>query len=266
MQAAQVQAAVGTYALLGWFGLYLGVAAALRAWGRTRGLSRAHRAHIAESFVSGVQGVACGVVGVLTVAACWHDVMRDEYPPAVYYSSIGTAYFLYDLWAMYRSQSARAPSGSVGAALLAYVRKDFLMIIHHLTIVGALFPAMVYHSRMGHFFIGCFFCTELSTPFVNARVILSRLGHKNSTVYVVNGILMMTVFAMCRVAMFPVMYAVYLSQQTQATSHTHALATIPVTCHLSCLLVLAPQLYWFSMMVKGAVAVMKTSPQLSKDY
>lgn len=266
MQAAQVQAAVGTYALLAWFGLYLGVAGVLRTWGRTRGLSLAHRARIAESFVSGVQGMACGVVGVLAVAACWHDVMREKYPPAVYYSSIGTAYFLYDLWAMYRSHNARNPSTSVGAALLAYAKKDFLMIIHHLTIVAVLFPAIVYHSPMGHFFLGCFYCTELSTPFVNARVILSRLGLKNSTVYVVNGILMMTVFAMCRVAMFPVMYAVYLSQQTHAPSHTHALAAIPVTCHLSCLLVLAPQLYWFSMMVKGAVAVLKTSPQLSKDH
>lgn len=267
MQAVQVQVAVGTHALLAWFGLYLAVTGVLRAWGRTRGLSHAHRAHIAESFVSGVQGVACGIVGVMTVAACWHDVMREKYPIAVYYSSIGTAYFVYDLWAMYKSQSAKALSSSLWASLLTYVKKDFLMIIHHLTIVSLLFPAVVYHSPMGHFFMGCFFCTELSTPFVNARVILSRLGLKNSRVYVLNGILMMIVFAMCRVAMFPVMYAVYLSQQTKAPSHIQALASIPVTCHLSCLLVLAPQLYWFSMMVKGAVSVLKTSPpQLGKDY
>ncbi|KAG0715748.1 Protein FAM57A [Chionoecetes opilio] len=267
MQAMQTQLAVGTYALLAWFGLYLLIAEALRMWTRTSNLSPAHRTHITESFVSGVQGAACGVVGVMTVMACWHDVMRVRYPLAVYYSSIGTAYFIYDLWAMFRSHSARTECSSVGALLLSYLKTDLLMIVHHITIVSVLFPAMVYHSPMGHFFMGCFLCTELSTPFVNARVILSRLGLKNSTIYVVNGILMMLVFAMCRVAMFPVMYAVYLSQQTRAPSHIHALAAIPITCHLSCLLVLAPQLYWFNMMIKGAVAVLKrTPPQMTKDY
>ena len=267
MQAMQTQVAVGTYALLAWFGLYLLIAEALRMWTRTSCLSPAHRAHIAESFVSGVQGVACSVVGVMTVLACCHDVMRERYPLAVSYSSVGTAYFIYDMWAMFRSHSTSVEGSSGCALLISYLKKDLLMIVHHLTIVFVLFPAVVYHSPMGHFFLGCFFCTELSTPFVNARVILSRLGLKNSTIYMVNGILMMIVFSMCRVAMFPVMYTVYLSQQTRAPSHIHALASIPITCHLSCLLVLAPQIYWLNIMIKGAVAVLKsTPPQVSKDY
>lgn len=267
LEAVKTQLAVGAYALVAWFALYLLIASALRMWARTSHLPIAHRAHIAESFVSGVQGVACAIVGVLTVRACWHDVMKDQYPLAVYYSSIGTAYFIYDLWAMYKSHVARTDTSfEFVPRLLSYLKKDVLMIVHHLTIVTLLFPAIVYHSPMGHFFVGCFFCTELSTPFVNARVILSRLGLKNSKIYVVNGLLMMTVFAMCRVAMFPVMYAVYLTQQTVAPSHIHALASIPIMCHLSCLLVLAPQIYWLGLMVKGALAVMGvTSSDLDKD-
>ncbi|KAK4328677.1 hypothetical protein Pmani_000924 [Petrolisthes manimaculis] len=267
LDTMKTQLAVGAYALVAWFTLYLLIASVLRMWVRTNHLPLAHRAHITESFVSGVQGVACGIVGVLTVRACWHDVMQVRYPLAVYYSSIGIAYFIYDLWAMYKSHVSRTDASCEFVhCLLSYLKNDVLMIVHHLTIVTLLFPAIVYHSPMGHFFVGCFYCTELSTPFVNARVILSRLGRKNSKIYVVNGLLMMTVFAMCRVAMFPVMYAVYLSQQTVAPSHIHALASIPIMCHLSCLLVLAPQIYWFGLMVKGALAVMRvTSPEFDKD-
>ncbi|XP_047475067.1 TLC domain-containing protein 3A-like [Penaeus chinensis] len=250
------QIAVGVYALGAWFSLYLLIASLLRLWTRTSHLPDAHRAHITESFVSGVQGAACGIVGLCAVVSCKHDVMGEKYPLAVHYSSIGTAYFVYDLWAMYRSHAAsKAFVKSQLECLLSYFKKDLLMIVHHITIVLVLFPAMVYHSPMGHFFIGCFFCTELSTPFVNARVILSRLGLKKSKIYVVNGLLMMTIFAMCRIALFPIMYAAYLSQQTKAPTHIQALAKIPLTCHLSCLLVLAPQLYWLTLMVKGALAV-----------
>ncbi|KAK7066086.1 hypothetical protein SK128_019777, partial [Halocaridina rubra] len=55
-------------------------------------------------------------------------------------------------------------------------------------------------------------------------------------------------FSMCRIAMFPLMYAAYLSQQTTAPSHIQALISIPINCHLSCALVLAPQIYWLSLM------------------
>lgn len=258
MQVIETQLAVGAYALAAWFCLYLLIASLLRMWARTSHLPHAHRAHITESFVSGVQGAACAVVGIATVIACRNDVMGEKYPLAVHYSSIGTAYFIYDLWAMYRSHIARISTvNGIISTFVSYLKSDLLMVVHHMTIVFLLFPAVVYRSPMGHFFLGCFFCTELSTPFVNARVILSLLGLKNSKIYIVNGLLMMTVFAMCRVALFPIMYAVYLSQQTTAPSHIQALASIPMTCHLSCLLVLAPQLYWFGLMVKGALAVMK---------
>ncbi|KAG7157920.1 TLC domain-containing protein 3A-like [Homarus americanus] len=259
MQSVGTQLAVGVFALAAWFCLYLLIATALRMWTRTSQLSHAHRAHITESFVSGVQGVACAIVGLMTVIACRHDVMGEKFPLVVYYSSVGTAYFIYDLWAMYKSHIAKisAVSGVI-TCMVSYLKKDFLMIVHHLTITFLLFPAVIYHAPMGDFFTGCFFCLELSTPFVNARVILSRLGYKNSKIYVVNGLLMMTVFAMCRIALFPIMYAAYLSQQTSAPSHIHALASIPMTCHVWCLLVLAPQLYWLGLMVKGAMVVMKT--------
>ncbi|KAK8751153.1 hypothetical protein OTU49_013245 [Cherax quadricarinatus] len=265
MEAEETQLLLGIYALVAWFSLYLLIAGVLRMWAAH--LPYAHRALITESCVSGVQGVACASVGVATVIACRRDVMGEKFAPAVYYAFIGMAYFVYDLWAMYRSHIAKLsePEYTV-AGVVSYVKKHLLMIVHHLTIVIVFFPTMVYYSPMGHFFLGSFFCTELSTPFVNARVILSRFGYKNSKVYVVNGVLMMIVFLICRIALFPVMYIAYLSQQTTASSHIDALLSIPLTCHLSCLLVLLPQIYWFGLMVKGAVIVLKAgSSEADKD-
>lgn len=49
---------------------------------------------------------------------------------------------------------------------------------------------------------------EASTPFVSLRGVLSKIGLKNSRIYIVNGLVMLLVFFLCRVAMFP--YVIYL--------------------------------------------------------
>lgn len=50
---------------------------------------------------------------------------------------------------------------------------------------------------------------ELSTPFVSVRSILSTIGLKDSTAYVVNGLLMLGTFFVCRVLMWPYVYYWY---------------------------------------------------------
>lgn len=49
---------------------------------------------------------------------------------------------------------------------------------------------------------------EASTPFVSLRGILARMNLKTSRLYVANGLLMLAVFFLCRIAMFP--YVMYL--------------------------------------------------------
>lgn len=49
---------------------------------------------------------------------------------------------------------------------------------------------------------------EASTPFVSLRGILSKIGLKDSPVYVINGLVMLAVFFICRIAMFP--YVIYM--------------------------------------------------------
>lgn len=49
---------------------------------------------------------------------------------------------------------------------------------------------------------------EASTPFVSLRGVLSKIGLKTSNLYIVNGLVMLMIFFLCRIAMFP--YVVYL--------------------------------------------------------
>ncbi|XP_076048478.1 TLC domain-containing protein 3A [Oratosquilla oratoria] len=266
MLGLESQLVVGAYSLVAWFLLYLLIAQVLKVWARTKNLPYCHRAALSESFISGVQGAACGIIGVITVYSCWHDVMGATFPIAVSYSSIGVAYFMYDLWAMYTTHVAHLKGQhSFARRITSYIQKQSLMIGHHVVLVTLLFPALVYRSQMGHFFIGCFYCSELSTPFVNGRVIISKLGFKSSRVYIINGLLMMVMFAMCRVAMFPLMYCVYLSQQTKAPSHIQALLNIPAQCHACCALVLAPQVYWLTLMIKGALSLVFKTDSVKID-
>lgn len=50
---------------------------------------------------------------------------------------------------------------------------------------------------------------ELSTPFVSIRGILSTIGLKDSTAYVINGLIMLGTFFVCRVLMWPYVYYWY---------------------------------------------------------
>ncbi|MCL4136393.1 UNVERIFIED_CONTAM: hypothetical protein GTU68_004185 [Idotea baltica] len=128
------------------------------------------------------------------------------------------------------------------------------MVIHHILMVGLFFPILVKCVSMGNFIAGCFFLMELSSIFVNLRFILSKIGMKRSTLYLINGIFMMATFALCRVLIFPFMYFCYLYQQSYMLklSYTETFLKVPVVCHLSSILIMIPQIYWLSNIIKGA--------------
>lgn len=56
---------------------------------------------------------------------------------------------------------------------------------------------------------GFIFMMEISTPFVSIRSILSIFGMKDSKAYVINGIVMMVTFFLCRIVMWPYLYYWY---------------------------------------------------------
>lgn len=215
------------YAFACWTALYLFFAVIIKnVFKNFDCLTAADRGHIAEGFVSGVQGFFCGGTGIITVLLTRHNIKSARYWFVVPYSTIGSAYFIYDLFAMYYSHSLQKDSIGLPwkAHFKLYFKRNTLMVMHHIILIFILFPALVYYSNMGDFYTGCFYITELSTPFVNVRVILSKFGLKSSKMYILNGVLMTIVFALCRVVMFPYMYIMYLQQQAKGITMLTALA------------------------------------------
>lgn len=264
--------ALGIVSFLFWSLLYFIVYELVNHWSLTKSFTKVSRVHISESFVSAVQGFVCGGIGVLGVLKCQHDVMNAFYDPILHYCTFGTGYFLYDLIAMYYANwldlLERGKLGSFEYNMKSYLYNNALMIAHHIILTAVLFPALIAYSSMGHFFAGCFFCMELSSPFVNFRIILSKLGLKRTKLYLYNGVSMMIIFAIFRVFIFIYMYAWYLYQQSifLNISVFETFMKIPLICHLYSGLILTPQLYWLSLMVNGVFSVLTNKPKALDKY
>ena len=73
--------------------------------------------------------------------------------------------------------------------------------------------------------------------------------------YVINGILMLVTFFLCRVMLFPLLYLWYSTVLSLSLPAT--LASIPLWCHLATLGLWGPQLIWFTKIVKGSIKILK---------
>lgn len=123
------------------------------------------------------------------------------------------------------------------------------MITHHVFILLVLVPiAQKLRGELGDFFVGCIFTAELSTPFVSLGRILIQLQQQHSLLYKVNGILTLTTFFMCRILLFPFMYWSYGRQQ--GLSLLRVPFHIPFHCNVANAFLIAPQIYWFSLLCK----------------
>ena len=69
--------------------------------------------------------------------------------------------------------------------------------------------------------IACTFLLETSTPFVALRSILADLQMSSSLLYAVNGIVMLVVFFLCRIAIYPFFYYIYGSSAGDFKANEH---------------------------------------------
>lgn len=81
-------------------------------------------------------------------------------------------------------------------------------------------------------------------------VVLLQLGLDDSRLHRINGVLVLLSFLLCRVLLFPFMYRAY-GRQVGLPLHQVALH-LPLQCTLGNLAILAPQLYWFSLLLRKA--------------
>ncbi|KAB0366974.1 hypothetical protein FD755_020298 [Muntiacus reevesi] len=216
---------------------------------------------ISTRLVSSVQAVLATGSGIIVIRSC-SDVITDRHWLAREYVWFLIPYMIYDTYAMYLCEWYRAGDQSSRHSLTIFrnfLSKNRLMITHHVFILLVLVPiAQKLRGELGDFFVGCIFTAELSTPFVSLGRILIQLKQQHTLLYKVNGILTLTTFFLCRILLFPFMYWSY--GQQQGLSLLRVPFHIPFHCNVANAFLIAPQIYWFSLLCKKAARLFDVPP------
>lgn len=162
---------------------------------------------------------------------------------------ISFSYFIYDIYAMYSVQGSKST--------VEFLRSRPLIVIHHLIISFLLIPVLMAFNKHepGELMIASAMLMEASSPFANLRAILAILNEKKSKLYLINGLIMVIVFFSCRILAYPIFYWKYA--QLRGISMSQAYSDTPLHCHVMVNSILLPQLYWWALMIKGAIKVLK---------
>lgn len=239
---------------------------------------------ISNKLVSAVQACLSCVTGAIV---CWwscpRNFLRSSHYMSEAYAWFGMAYFFYDIWSMYHVYShdvGIVSGGGVGPDMKgmaqgrilgagsfegfwAYFLRQPVIVLHHIFIGSFGFLVIVYlRGGLGDCVFGFVYLMELSTPFVSLRGILSKLKLKSSLLYVINGITMLVTFFFCRVLMFP--YVCYMYGRFAGLPFWKAVSSLPTTCKAGIAILMMPQVYWFTLMLQGAVKVLFIPKSSSK--
>mmetsp|Transcript_14925 Transcript_14925/g.32345 ORF Transcript_14925/g.32345 Transcript_14925/m.32345 type:complete len:269 (+) Transcript_14925:270-1076(+) len=127
----------------------------------------------------------------------------------------------------------------------------FAILAHH---VGSIITLVyAWHDRQGHFQIMFSMLMELTTPFINARWFLDKMGLKQSPLFVANGLVLILTWVVGRLYIFYPFYSTVFSLrhewQLMSWRMGSILAIMPVV-----LLIL--NVIWFSKILRGALKVL----------
>ncbi|TRY74187.1 hypothetical protein DNTS_004356 [Danionella cerebrum] len=241
--------------------------------------------------VSSIQAIMASTAGYIISSSC-HDIIEDQHWLTSTYILFAVPYFVYDIYAMFlcywykmqvKGHEVDNGSKSKVTAVMGYLRREFLMVLHHVVMVTVCFPVSVFWRQgKGDYFQGVMFLAELSTPSVclgkvliqdlNTEADLTLGSHidtntdpykqQHTLLHKVNGCLMLITFFLCRVLLFPYLYYVY-GRYASIPFYRVPLA-VPWQCNLGTSLLMAPQLYWFSLICRGALRLFTGRPSLSR--
>ncbi|XP_068834090.1 TLC domain-containing protein 3A isoform X2 [Capricornis sumatraensis] len=184
---------------------------------------------ISTRLVSSVQAVLATGSGIIVIRSC-SDVITDRHWLAREYVWFLIPYMIYDTYAMYLCEWYRAGDQSSRHSLTIFrnfLSKNRLMITHHVFILLVLVP-------------------------------IAQLKQQHTLLYKVNGILTLTTFFLCRILLFPFMYWSYGRQQ--GLSLLRVPFHIPLHCNVANAFLIAPQIYWFSLLCKKAARLFDVPP------
>ncbi|XP_072522835.1 ceramide synthase [Salminus brasiliensis] len=227
---------------------------------------------VSARLVSSIQAVMASSAGYIISTSC-DDIIEDQHWLTNSYILFAVPYFAYDIYAMFlcywhklQVKGHEVDNGPKlkSAVLTSYLRREFLMVLHHVVMVTVCFPVSVFWRQgKGDYFQGVMFLAELSTPSVCLGKILIQYKQQHTLLHKVNGALMLITFFICRVLLFPYLYYVYGSY-TSIPLYLVPLA-VPWQCNVGAGLLMAPQLYWFSLICRGALRLFAGRPSRSRS-
>ncbi|KAM9318394.1 TLC domain-containing protein 3A-like [Pholidichthys leucotaenia] len=220
--------------------------------------SEADVVSVSGRLMSAIHASLATAAGVTVVSSC-RDVMTDSHWLVNGFVLFGAPYMAFDIYVMYldhyHTQKVRGGSSAQSShslhTLRAFLSKELMLVLHHMVLLLIFLPITLFFRRgLGDFFIGCIFITECSTPFVSIGKILIQLGLDDTWLHRINGIVILLTFFICRILLFPFMYWMY-GRQFGIPLHRVALH-LPLHCNVGNLVILAPQIYWFILLLKKA--------------
>lgn len=140
---------------------------------------------VSARLVSSVQAVMASSAGYIISSSC-KDIIEDQHWLTSTYILFAVPYFVYDIYAMFMChwyklrvkghEEASAAPQHMSLALTSYLRREFLMVLHHVVMVTICFPVSVFWRQgKGDYFQGVMFMAELSTPSVCLGKILIQV-------------------------------------------------------------------------------------------
>nr|XP_056719577.1 ceramide synthase [Euleptes europaea] len=227
---------------------------------------------VSARLVSSVQAIMASTVGYIVSSSCKH-IIDDQHWLTATYTQFAIPYFIYDIYAMFmchwhkhrvKGHEAAAGARSLRAVTRTYLHKEFLMVVHHLFMVLVCFPVSVlWRQGKGDFFLGCMLMAEVSTPFVCLGKVLILYKQQHTLLHKVNGVIMLVTFFCCRILLFPYMYWVY--GKYVGLPLYRVPFSIPAEYNLGSAILMAPQLYWFGLICRGAFRVFSRARRAGKD-
>ncbi|WAR03124.1 TLC3B-like protein, partial [Mya arenaria] len=171
------------------------------------------------------------------------------------YAWFGLPYFIYDTWAIYNTHyylnEPYMSSAAWKSKTVHFFKGNTAMIFHHVMLPLIFFPTILFlREDKGDYFVGLFYMVEAAIPFISLRFILAQLQFKDSAVYIISGLLMILVFFLARVCVFPFLYWKY--SVFSGIPFLQVPFTLPIKCNIGCLILLVLQVYFLFLMIRGA--------------
>mmetsp|Transcript_83185 Transcript_83185/g.146951 ORF Transcript_83185/g.146951 Transcript_83185/m.146951 type:complete len:287 (+) Transcript_83185:82-942(+) len=132
---------------------------------------------------------------------------------------------------------------------------DKVMIFHHVLLAGLL--AIGYAFGVSLWFGSALGINELSTPCVNMFWYLRDTGQKDSKAFMINGILLLALFFLCRVVYIPYNYYHFWALDSCKTSSNEEYHRLAWVINFAYVAMYSLNLMWFAKLVTGAVKTLR---------